>query len=255
MVVGLDIFAEHFKGYENHYALIGGVACDLAMDALGETFRRTKDIDIVLCLESLTPAFVRHFWDFIKAGGYDTRQKSTGRKLFYRFHSPANKGYPFMLELFSRIPDALDYKGQRSLTPIPAEDEASSLSAILLDDEYYSFIQAGKIEMEGVTVLRPEYIVPLKAKAWLDLTARKRSGEKIDGTDIKKHRNDVFRLYRILTPDSIPRVTRRVADDLKAFTDTVLADNEIPLKNFGYPNAEKSSMVVTAIRKLYGVDS
>ena len=36
-----------------------------------------------------------------------------------------------------------------------------------------------------------------KIKAWLDLTYRKNNGETIDSKNMKKHKNDVFRLYPI----------------------------------------------------------
>src|SRR5690606_25080457 len=77
------------------------------------------------------------FWEFVKAGGYQNQQKSTGGKQVYRFDKPATDGYPFMLELFSRAPDQLGIQEDAHLIPIPAEEEISSLSAILLDDDYY----------------------------------------------------------------------------------------------------------------------
>lgn len=43
--------------------------------------------------------------------------------------------------------------------------ELSSLSAILLDDEYYEFVQEGTRVVDGLSVLAPEYVVPL-ASAW-----------------------------------------------------------------------------------------
>ncbi len=255
MVVGLGLFKEHFKGYEDHYVLIGGAACDLAMDAIGESFRVTKDLDIVICIESLTPDFISLFWDFVKAGNYETRQKSTDKKLFYRFHSPIKKRYPFMLELFSRIPDALKYKGEGHLTPIPTEEEASSLSAILLNNDYYAFLQAGKTKTYGVPVVRPEYIIPLKAKAWLDLTQRKAVGEQIDTRAINKHRADIFRLYRILVQDDIPKIEGQIADDLRLFTDTVIIKSELPLNSYGYNRSTKSSTIIAEIRQVYGINN
>ena len=88
MVRGLARFREHFAGFEDHYVLIGGAACDLAMTEAGLDFRATKDLDIVLCVEVLDAAFVGAFWEFINHGGYRNRQKSTGKRLFYRFHDP-----------------------------------------------------------------------------------------------------------------------------------------------------------------------
>ena len=103
MVKGLDIFRVHFQNFAHCYVLIGGAACDIAMTNAGLPFRATKDLDIVLCVEALDAAFVQAFWAFVRAGNYQAQEKSTGQKLFYRFHKPANESYPFMLELFSRL--------------------------------------------------------------------------------------------------------------------------------------------------------
>ncbi len=107
VVKGLDVFREHFKGFQGSYVLIGGVACYLLMEEAGVDFRATKDLDIVLCVEALDATFVEHFWEFVKVGGYQNQQKSTGNKQFYRFDKPSTEGFPHMLELFSRVPDQL----------------------------------------------------------------------------------------------------------------------------------------------------
>ena len=80
------------------------------MEELGQEFRTTKDLDIVLCIETLDRDFTHAFWDFIKLGEYNNCQKSTGKRLFYRFYGPKQKGFPEMLELFTRVSDALDLK-------------------------------------------------------------------------------------------------------------------------------------------------
>ncbi|MGA2143218.1 MAG: hypothetical protein ABSG94_12480, partial [Brevinematales bacterium] len=149
--------------------IIGGTACDILFDEAGIIFRATKDLDLVLCVESLSSDFIQAFWEFIRNGRYQNRQKSTGKKLFYRFYNPEDNTYPTMIELFSRIPDALDFKGSGFITPIPAEGGIPSLSAILLDDDYYYFLLSGKIVIDGITLLKPEYLIPIKARAWLDL--------------------------------------------------------------------------------------
>jgi hypothetical protein len=43
-----------------------------------------------------------------------------------------------------RRPDLLDLAEDSDMTPLPTEDEVSSLSAILMNDDYYAFVQAGK---------------------------------------------------------------------------------------------------------------
>lgn len=48
------------------------------MEEAGIHFRATKDLDIVLCAEVVDAAFIARFWEFVHAGGYQNRQKSTG---------------------------------------------------------------------------------------------------------------------------------------------------------------------------------
>ena len=98
---GISVFREYFQEFQDQYVLIGGAACDLIFEAQDTVFRATKDLDIVLLVEALTPDFGRKFWDFIKAGGYEHRAKSSGAPQFYRFDRPTQPEFPYMLELFS----------------------------------------------------------------------------------------------------------------------------------------------------------
>lgn len=217
MVKGLDKFREHFAVYSDRYVLIGGVASELVMREAGVPFRATRDLDMVLCIEALDGDFVREFWEFIKNGGYQHQQKSTGEKQFYRFTSPSNKGFPEMLELFSRNPYDLELGDDSHLTPIPVDEDLSSLSAILMNSDYYQFIHNHTQQIDGISVVSEACLIPLKAKAWLDLSQRKESGEKIDSKNIKKHRNDIFRLFQILSPDSRISLPDSIGNDMQRF--------------------------------------
>lgn len=114
-VKGLDIFGRHFRDFRDSYVLIGGVASALAMEDAGESFRATKDLDIVLVIEALDSHFVNRFWEFIKAGGYEIKQRGGDRPVFYRFQNPADETYPVMIELFSRAPDGLEHEENATL--------------------------------------------------------------------------------------------------------------------------------------------
>jgi hypothetical protein len=57
MVVGLDVFRAYFGDFPDQYVIIGGTACDVVLTAEGLTPRATKDIDIILVIEALNPAF------------------------------------------------------------------------------------------------------------------------------------------------------------------------------------------------------
>jgi hypothetical protein len=233
MVRGLDKFRGHFAGFAEHYVLIGGAASDLVMNEAGVEFRATKDLDIVLCVETLDTAFAEAFWDFVRAGVYQNQQRSTGKKIFYRFDHPADQSYPFMLELFSRSPDAMVLGDDSHLTPIPITEDVSSLSAILLNEDYYRFIHQHKIVIEGVPVVSQECLIPLKAKAWLDLNAHREAGEQVDSKVVKKHKNDVFRLFQILSPERRVKLPASVSQDMQRFLGAISEERGLSLKSFG----------------------
>jgi hypothetical protein len=103
VVRGLDIFRDYFAGHVDQFVLIGGTAATLAMEEAGLEFRATKDLDIVLHIEALKPAFGTAFWKFVEAGRYANREVSDFKKpVFYRFSKPADERFPVMLELFCR---------------------------------------------------------------------------------------------------------------------------------------------------------
>lgn len=228
MVRGLDLFRERFAAYADQYLLIGGTAASLTMEDAGLQFRATKDLDIVLHVEVLTPAFGVAFWQFVNAGGYQLQQVSdTGKPKFYRFQKPAVERYPAMIELFARAPDGLVPAEGSQLTPIPLDEAVSSLSAILLDETYYAFILAGRREMGGLSWVGEDRLIPLKAIAWLDMQARKDQGAAIDARDIRKHLNDVLRLSQLLTPNTRIPLDPRIGSDLARFLAEIATDTSI----------------------------
>lgn len=253
MVAGLEHFRAYFAAYQDNYVLIGGVACYLMFEEAGLDFRATKDLDIVLCSEALSTDFVAYFWQYVKDGGYQIRQKSSGEKQFYRFDKPSVDGFPAMLELFSRAPQQLDLAEDASLTPLPVDDDVSSLSAILLDDDYYQCIAQGREIIRDVPVLGLGYILPFKVKAWLDLSQRKTSGESVDSKVIKKHLNDVFRLSQLLASDYRVELTAAVRNNMHTFIEA-MANGQAPvLKDFGI--AGDVDDVLDVLRRVYQIES
>jgi len=250
MVKGLDYFKKHFEPYTDRYVLIGGTACFLVMESIGLDFRATKDLDIVLYIEALDANFVSAFWNFVNIGGYQNCQRSTGKEIFYRFSSPTNTEYPAMLELFSRLPDTVLLTNKIYLTPIPVDEGVTSLSAILLDDDYYEFIHSGKHDIRGLPVIDAAHLIPLKARAWIDLMDRKRKGEEVNQKDIRKHKNDVIRLYQALSPDTKISTPLPIKQDIKQFLDLIENDKSIHLKNLGLKHIPFEE-VIKNLRQIY----
>lgn len=82
MVKGLGLFKEHFKDFTGSFVIIGGTACSLLLEGAGLPYRATKDIDIILYVETLNPRFGKTFWDFVKKAGYKHLKKAPVRKSF-----------------------------------------------------------------------------------------------------------------------------------------------------------------------------
>lgn len=201
MVVGLDIFKQFFKDFPDQYIIIGGTACDIIIEGEAFTPRATNDIDLVLIIESLTLEFSERFWDFIKAGQYQTKEFYQDKKTCYRFEKPLNNDFPRQIELFSKAPDSIFHNQSFHLTPIPTEEGVSNLSAILLDSEYYEFTLNHCDIQNGLKRANIEALIVLKAYAFLDNTRRKNEGQVVQQVNIVKHKNDIFRMLYLL-PES-----------------------------------------------------
>lgn len=253
MVRGLNLFTERLAQYSGSYVLIGGSACDVLMEEAGLEFRATKDLDIVLCVEALSPEFVDAFWAFVEEGGYEIRQRGDGKRQFYRFSKPARNDFPWMLELFSRSPDGIDIASDSHLTPIPAEEAVNSLSAILLDNDYYECIHQGRREIDGVPILGVEYLIPFKTRAWCDLSQRKAVGEAVDSRDVKKHRGDIFRLYGLLPPGNRVVVSAAMQKDLNEFVDAMPHEDGLNIKDFGIRQQSLDQVLATLV-SVYGLE-
>jgi len=244
VVRGLSIFREWFAAYADQYVLIGGTAASLTMEEAGLEFRATKDLDIVLHVEALTPTFGEAFWKFVEVGGYEVRQASdTGKPIFYRFQKPNDDRYPAMVELFARAPDGLQPAEGSQLTPIPLDEAVSSLSAILLNEVYYAFIMAGRREVNGLPWVGEDRLIPLKAIAWLELTARKEQGAKVDAKDVRKHLNDVLRLSQLLAPATRIVLDKKIGDDMARFLAAVGNDTTIDPKALQLGNVTAAELV------------
>lgn len=244
MAHGLELFRERFAKHHKSYVLIGGMACKIADD----DFRATKDLDIVLIAEELNEEFTADLWDFIIEAGYQHLNKGTGEPQFYRFDKPTSLDYPYMLELFSREPDLLTIPEGITLTPIPLEDPVSSLSAILLDNDAYRFIREGQTVLDGLSILPATHIIPLKAQAFIDLSQRKQeSPDSVDSKQIKKHKNDIFRLLSSLTGEeriTLPKLLDEAFGEFLTQMEQAVIPKDI-LKPSGLNQAEAVSILKT----------
>lgn len=219
----INSFIEKFKDYADCYTVIGGTACDILMTEAGTDFRATKDIDMILIMEARYKEFAHIFWEFIMEGGYRFGWKNSEKAHFYRFTEPRS-GYPAMIELFSREPNYINFIPD-GIIPIHIDEDTSSLSASLLNDDYYKFMLTGRRVVSGISVLDTEHLIPFKMYAWLDLKDKKARGEHVNERDLKKHKYDVFRLLQIARRDNKIETNGIVRENIIRFMEEIRMEN------------------------------
>ena len=219
----INSFIEKVKDYADCYTVIGGTACDILMTEAGTDFRATKDIDMILIMEARYKEFAHIFWEFIMEGGYRFGWKNSEKAHFYRFTEPRS-GYPAMIELFSREPNYINFIPD-GIIPIHIDEDTSSLSAILLNDDYYKFMLTGRRVVSGISVLDTEHLIPFKMYAWLDLKDKKARGEHVNERDLKKHKYDVFRLLQIARRDNKIETNGIVRENIIRFMEEIRMEN------------------------------
>ena len=246
MVRGMESFRSKFMDYADCYTVIGGAACDILMSEEDLSFRATKDIDMILLLEDRYQEFAKVFWEYIKEGGYRCGWRNSKDVHFYRFTDPM-PGYPVQIELFSRLPD-YHLSVESGIIPIHIDDDVSSLSAILLNDDFYDFMMQGRRTVDGISVLDASYLIPFKMYAWIDLSDRKARGEHVNEKDLKKHKYDVFRLLEIIMADESIEVSGMVKESIGIFLDRI-QEEELSLAQIGLSISKEQG--IQQIQNLY----
>ena len=151
-------------------------------------------------------------------------QTISGKTQSYRFIKPKTDNFPLQIELFSRVPDLIEVPEGAHLTPVPVGEDLSSLSAILLDDNYYHYATSHTIILDNIHFVDKDAIVILKAIAYINNSNRKVKGEQVRSEDISKHKNDIFRIVSTFTGDIKFEIPGTIKNDLRIFLNMVGED-------------------------------
>ena len=231
-MVGLDKFKAAFADYSENYVVIGGTACEMVMSGTAVRPRATHDIDMIIVAETMTPDFGERFWNFIKEAGYRperrrTEENEVPKYELYRFVD-GKEGYPEMIELLSRHSDGFGRPKGLVIEPLPVSEDISSLSAIIMDDDFYHFTIANSVLTDGIRHASPIALIALKAKAYLNLLTEKDNGKHVNSRHIKKHRSDVLKNavlieeYPVNAPQSILECVRDFASAVRSESDNLI---------------------------------
>lgn len=253
-VKGLDRFKEYFLDFKDNYVIIGGTACSVILRNADMQPRATKDIDMILVVERMTPEFGRRFWEFIHEGDYEMRERKRdeGKEPvpeLFRFYKPRNDGFPYQIELLSRQPEVLSVPEGFHLTPIPVGEDVSSLSAILMDEEFYHFALAHSTMEDELHVADTIGLICLKMKAYLNLSEQEPPAHS---SDIRKHMSDVFKLMAsgyIAEPVALSGNMKKDAAAFVAKMESLMPNQ--PLQDSIQRNEAFIHQVLSEIRRIF----
>lgn len=221
---GLTTFRKAFAEYSDNYVVIGGTACRIVMEGTIVHPRATHDIDMIVIVEKMTPEFGHRFWSFVKEAGYrpERRREDENNKPKYEMYRflDGKVGYPEMIELLSRRSDVLAIPDDIKIEPIPAGKDISSLSAIIMDDDYYNFTIKHSVLTDGIRHADSAALIALKTRAYLNLLKDKKDGRHVNTKDIKKHRTDVLKNVVIMPDEPVPAPSE-VVSCIKEFTASI----------------------------------
>ncbi|MDE5611675.1 MAG: hypothetical protein K2I90_06615 [Odoribacter sp.] len=254
-VKGLDKFKEYFLEFKNNYVIIGGTACSVILRNADMKPRATKDIDMILIVEQMTPEFGRRFWEFIDDGNYEMRERKRDEGKapvpeLFRFYKPRTEGYPYQIELLSRQPEILSVPTDFHLTPIPVGEDVSSLSAILMDEEFYHFALAHSTMEDELHIADTIGLICLKMKAYLNLSEQ----APAHSNDIRKHMSDVFKLMAsgyIADPIELPENIKKDVSTFVAKMESLMPNQ--PLQDSIQRDATFIEQVLIEIRRIFGL--
>lgn len=155
-----------------------------------------------------------------------------------------------MIELLSERVEYFEETNQIVL-PLVIDDDIVSLSAIILNQEYYDFLMDNKVEFDGIIIADERLLIPLKVSAYMDMNRRREAGEQAKGDDIKKHKNDVIRLAVLLSNVPLTNVPMIIKVEMRAFLEELSDEGDL-LRNLSI-ELHNIESIKELLRTVYGV--
>ena len=103
---------------------------------------------------------------------------------------------------------------------------------------------------QRIWILNASHLIPIKARAWIDLNERKNRGDDVDEKNIRKHKNDILRLYQLLTPTQRIELPESIKQDMRYFLDHLGTDEPGNVKNLGINFTNFQGLLIN-LRQVY----
>ena len=208
---GLSHFQQYCKDLEDMYVVVGGFATVLLLDeGLGDGHgKATHDIDLVL-LTTSSVEMSQRIKQYVQEGKYEIQKGDKDQYHYYRFVKPETEGFAKEIELFASNENDLNLDDNQRIIPIDPEEGLYSLSAIMLDPEYFEMIK-NNVSMSAIApCTNTQATIMLKMSAFFDLRAR-------NDNKWKKHRQDILKLSLLLTGEERVQMTGKMMEHFESF--------------------------------------
>jgi len=208
---GLSHFQQYCKDLEEMYVVVGGFATVMLLDeGLGDGHgKATHDIDLVL-LTTSSIEMSQRIKQYVQEGKYEIQKGNKDQYHYYRFVKPEIEGFAKEIELFASNENDLKLDESQRIIPIDPEEGLYSLSAIMLDPEYFEMIKNNVTMSVVAPCTNTQATIMLKMSAFFDLKAR-------NDNKWKKHRQDILKLSLLLTGEERLQMTGRMVEDFESF--------------------------------------
>lgn len=218
---GLNHFQDYCKDLDDHYVVVGGFATLMLLDSELENHgKATFDIDLVL-LTTNSIEMTQRIKEYVKEGEYKIQIGSKEQYQYYRFIEPQKKNFAKEIELFSSNENSLEIEDGQRVIPIDPGVGLYSLSAIMLDLEYFEMIKNNVEKKHRAPCTNVQATIMLKMSAFYDLKKR-------DDSKWKKHRRDILKLALLLTGEEKIQLVGRMEQDFDTFIEHL--ENDIDKK-------------------------
>ena len=243
--VGLSHFQNYCKDFEEYYVVVGGFATIMLLDnELDRHGKATFDIDLVLLTTSST-AMSNRIKEYITEGEYEIQKGDKDQYHYYRFVKPKKENFAKEIELFASNENDIKLDNNQRIIPIDPEESLYSLSAIMLDPEYFNMIKNNINRNLQAPCTNTQATIMLKMSAFYDLKNR-------NDRKWKKHRRDILKLVLLLTGEEEIKLVGRMTNDFNTFITHVEEElNQKMLSDIVNKLPVEKEQVIDVLKKVF----
>ena len=251
-MIGLDVVRAWSPHYPNQCALIGGAAGRLMMNHAGVATEKAGDVPVALSLRVVSEDFAIRVEDLVRAGRYRNGRASVPASGLVQFIEPEAPHFPPLLEVLDRSA-TVSLEADRTPSEHPNDMSTGAVPAgPLMDEPTFAVLGTRLAAEDSPPILDERDLIPVKARAWMDLADRRLAGHAMDRDAVRKPLREVFQLLALVPRSEPIHVPVTAQDDLVDFIVRQHCNPGIDLQAEGFAFSLPEALHL--LSELYGLD-